>query len=628
MTHHRDHRWATDQVSEVVVLDHLHRLLGGFLNVVLEHRHAEFLGHRLDRRHVQGLGDRGDDSFEEEGFDDLRALDTEHVGEFLNREVVLRNDQHLRPHLLGFAGGAKLHRPAALPLTGGFLLALPHRRHRLRCGSLMDLRLGGAGEARGEHHRLLFSGEATGFRGQGIIVLADDVHLLALFLRRTAAQGLQLGAVVPVGSTGSTLTGSCSGTESRTTGCRGRCRPRHRWGGLFAITGFGRGVWTPWRRCCRATIRLLELHELAGCHRLSHATRHPWTDGRCRSAGAAGAARTARGTAAVTADGLTDEFEGAATAACRRSGATGGSPRSGGTCWGTATGAARAAGPLGRSGSRSLGHGGPLAAGSWPATGCTAGLRFAHQFRAGGRPGGHARLGGGTGFGRCTGPRWSPRSAGAAGPRNDLRFLARSWRRSAGGGCGAWCGLGGSRFRRCRLRSCWIRRSRPGRSLGWFGRCRFGGGRASRCGWRGRSRWRCCCRRLGRLGGGHHLGLAHHLRARRCCRFGGGRTARSRSCRGGRCFRLGTDRVGAGLAGGAAFLTERIALPPEGFAAAADFVGAADFPDPAAPFFSRLRIFPASSSLIELLWLLAAIESFSAASSTSLFSRPRSLDSS
>ena len=84
----------------------------------------------------------------------------------------------------------------------------------------------------------------------------------------------------------------------------------------------------------------------------------------------------------------------------------------------------------------------------------------------------------------------------------------------------------------------------------------------------------------------------------------------------------------AGLAGGAAFLTERIALPPEGFAAAADFVGAADFPDPAAPFFSRLRIFPASSSLIELLWLLAAIESFSAASSTSLFSRPRSLDSS
>ena len=44
--------------------------------------------------------------------------------------------------------------------------------------------------------------------------------------------------------------------------------------------------------------------------------------------------------------------------------------------------------------------------------------------------------------------------------------------------------------------------------------------------------------------------------------------------------------------------------------------------------FSRLRICPASASLMELLWLLAAIDSFSAASSTSLFSRPRSLDSS
>ena len=86
--------------------------------------------------------------------------------------------------------------------------------------------------------------------------------------------------------------------------------------------------------------------------------------------------------------------------------------------------------------------------------------------------------------------------------------------------------------------------------------------------------------------------------------------------------------AGDGLAAGAAFFTERIALPPEGFAAGTDFVGAAALPDPAVPFFSRLRIFPASSSLIELLWLLAAIESFSAASSTSLFSRPRSLDSS
>jgi len=40
------------------------------------------------------------------------------------------------------------------------------------------------------------------------------------------------------------------------------------------------------------------------------------------------------------------------------------------------------------------------------------------------------------------------------------------------------------------------------------------------------------------------------------------------------------------------------------------------------------RIWEASSSLMELLWLLAAMESFSAASSTSLLSRPRSFDSS
>jgi hypothetical protein len=52
--------------------------------------------------------------------------------------------------------------------------------------------------------------------------------------------------------------------------------------------------------------------------------------------------------------------------------------------------------------------------------------------------------------------------------------------------------------------------------------------------------------------------------------------------------------------------------------------GAAGLPLPVI----RLRIRAASSSLIELLWLLAAIASFSAASSTSLLSRPRSRDSS
>jgi hypothetical protein len=42
----------------------------------------------------------------------------------------------------------------------------------------------------------------------------------------------------------------------------------------------------------------------------------------------------------------------------------------------------------------------------------------------------------------------------------------------------------------------------------------------------------------------------------------------------------------------------------------------------------RVRMRMASSSLIELLWLFTAMDSFSAASSTSLFSRPRSRDSS
>jgi hypothetical protein len=43
---------------------------------------------------------------------------------------------------------------------------------------------------------------------------------------------------------------------------------------------------------------------------------------------------------------------------------------------------------------------------------------------------------------------------------------------------------------------------------------------------------------------------------------------------------------------------------------------------------SSWRILDASLSLIELLWLFAATPSFSAASSTSLFSRPKSRDSS
>ena len=82
----------------------------------------------------------------------------------------------------------------------------------------------------------------------------------------------------------------------------------------------------------------------------------------------------------------------------------------------------------------------------------------------------------------------------------------------------------------------------------------------------------------------------------------------------------------AGLTGAeastpAAFFTERIDFPGVGFEGAAAGRGAP-------PLFNIVRILPASDSLIELLWLLAAMDSFSAASSTSLLSRPRSLDSS
>jgi hypothetical protein len=76
-------------------------------------------------------------------------------------------------------------------------------------------------------------------------------------------------------------------------------------------------------------------------------------------------------------------------------------------------------------------------------------------------------------------------------------------------------------------------------------------------------------------------------------------------------------RAAAGAAGWAtsAFFTERIALPA-GWGEA----------EPWLLIKALMRI--ASSSLIELLWLRAAMDNFSAASSTSLLSRPRSRDSS
>jgi hypothetical protein len=95
---------------------------------------------------------------------------------------------------------------------------------------------------------------------------------------------------------------------------------------------------------------------------------------------------------------------------------------------------------------------------------------------------------------------------------------------------------------------------------------------------------------------------------------------------GGATDDLAVGGAGRGAGAGAAALrTDRMALAGaagEPSAAAAGFLAERPLPRISA----RIRV--ASSSLIELLWLLAAMDSFSAASSTSLLSSPRSRDSS
>jgi hypothetical protein len=89
----------------------------------------------------------------------------------------------------------------------------------------------------------------------------------------------------------------------------------------------------------------------------------------------------------------------------------------------------------------------------------------------------------------------------------------------------------------------------------------------------------------------------------------------------GRGLVAGLGGAGDSTAATSAFLTARMA-----FGGAAAAVGAALLPFEPPSIRERIRV--ASSSLMELLWLFAATPSFSAASSTSLFSRPRSRDSS
>ena len=402
VAHHGDHGWATDQVGEVAFLDHFHRLLGGFLNVVFQHRYAEFLGHGFDRGEVKGLGHRGDDTLEEEALDDLGALDAELVGELLHREVALRHHKHFRPDLLGFAGSAELHGPAALALAGGFLFALAHGRHRLGGWGPGGAGLGRPGQAGLQHHGFLLTGVATGFGCQRIIVFANDVHLGALLLRRPAAQGFQLGGVVPIGTTRAACgAGSGGCAESGATGCGWWCGGgAHEIGRAWAATGgggpsFAALTGSPGRRCHGATgSRFLQLHELPWSHGLAHARGHPRSarGGRTVATGASWAS-------AIAADGFADQFQGAG----------GGTARGGGA---VATGLA---------GANRRGSTGALRLGRALAQGRSAGRRC------------------GTAAGsRWSSTDWTPHQLGLAGGWAARKFGFAAWSRRGRGRAGWW----------------------------------------------------------------------------------------------------------------------------------------------------------------------------------------------
>ena len=140
------------------------------------------------------------------------------------------------------------------------------------------------GQAGLQHQGLLTTGEATGLCGQGIVVLPNDVHLLALLLGRAAAQSIEPGAVIPIGATRTAGHAGCGSRAVART-------PRRCCGGIGAVRGFTGAAW-----CLGATARargwtprtiasgwsaagLLQLHELAGRHRLAHAARTTGTAG-------------------------------------------------------------------------------------------------------------------------------------------------------------------------------------------------------------------------------------------------------------------------------------------------------------------------------------------------------------
>jgi hypothetical protein len=105
----------------------------------------------------------------------------------LHREVVLRYHDHLGTYLLGLARCPQFHGATTLPLASGFLAAFAHRCHRLGSRSLLGFRFGWARQAGGKHNCLLFPSKSAGLCSESIVVLANDVDFLPLFLRRATA---------------------------------------------------------------------------------------------------------------------------------------------------------------------------------------------------------------------------------------------------------------------------------------------------------------------------------------------------------------------------------------------------------------------------------------------------------
>ena len=204
----------------------------------------------------------------------------------------------------GLPGLPQLHGAPALPLTGGFLLA-PAQGHGPR--AFVARKIFGfawSGQAGLQHQGFLTSSKASGLCGQGIIVLPNDVHLLALLLGRATAQCIKTSAVIPIRATRApshawSRSWSIARTPGRSCGRVGAVGSFARTTRCFPARASG---WSPgtitrgW-----ATAWLLQLHELAGGHRLAHPAR---------TTGSAGTTTLpALGRVGFAPDRLTDQLE-------------------------------------------------------------------------------------------------------------------------------------------------------------------------------------------------------------------------------------------------------------------------------------------------------------------------------